>query len=60
MSDQKSLDCSGKLPDSYAGCKFQKDEGTTMSVLGCQPKKHANPSYKATLIGHNVPISDYY
>ena len=31
-----------------------------MSVLGGQPKKHANPSYKATkLIEHTFLISDF-
>ena len=29
-------------------CEFQKYEVMTMSVVGGQPKKHANPSYKAT------------
>ena len=29
-------------------CEFQKYEVMTVSVVGSQPKKHANPSYKAT------------
>ena len=28
-------------------CEFQNYEVMTMSVVGGQPKKHTNPSYKA-------------
>ena len=42
-------------------CEFQKYEVMTMSVVGGQPKRHANPNYKATKhIKRAFPISDYY
>ena len=42
-------------------CEFQKYEIMIMSVVGGQPKKHVNPSYKATKhIEHTFLISDYY
>ena len=41
-------------------CEFQKYEVMTMSVVGGQPKKHANPSCKATKhIERTFLISDY-
>jgi len=40
---------------------FQKYKVMTMSVVGAQPKRHANPSYKATKhIERSFLISDYY
>ena len=39
-------------------CEFQKYEGRTMSVVGGEPKRHANTSYKATT--HTFLISYYY
>ena len=55
MPDKMNLDL--KLLD----CEFQKYEVTTMSVVGGQPKKHANPSYKETKhIEHTFLTSDYY
>ena len=42
-------------------CEFQKYEVMTMSVVGDQPKKHANSSYKAAKhIERTFLISDYY
>ena len=42
-------------------CEFQKYEVMTMSVAGGQPKKHANPSDKATKhIERTFLISDFY
>ena len=42
-------------------CKFQKYEVMTMSVVGDQPKKHINTSYKATKhVERAVLISDYF
>ena len=42
-------------------CEFHKDEVLTMSVVGGQPKRHANPSYKAAKnMEHPFLISDYY
>ena len=56
MPDQMNLDYL-KLLFS----EFQKYEVTTMSLVGGQPKKHANPSYKATKhIERIFLISDYY
>jgi len=42
-------------------CEFQKYEVMTMSVVGGQPRKHANTSYKATKhIDRTCLISDYF
>ena len=42
-------------------CEFQKYKVMTMSVVDGQPKKHTNPSYKATKhIERTFLISDYY
>ena len=42
-------------------CKFQKCEVMTMSVVGDQPKKYINTSYKATKhVEHAVLISHYF
>ena len=47
--------CMDPMPDKINSdylkllyCKFQKYEVMTMSVVDVQPKRHANPSYKAT------------
>ena len=41
-------------------CEFQKYDVMTVSVVGGQPKKHANPSYRATKrIERTFLISDY-
>ena len=39
-------------------CEFQKYVVRTMSVVGGEPKRHANTSYIATT--HTFLISDYY
>ena len=42
-------------------CEFQKYGFMTMSVVGGQPKKHANPSYEATKhIERTFLMSDNY
>ena len=42
-------------------CEFQKYEVMAMCVVGGQPKKHANPGYKATKhIERTFLISDCY
>ena len=42
-------------------CEFQWCEVMTMSVVGSQPNKHTNTSYKATKhIERTFLISDYY
>ena len=54
MPDKMNLD---HLKQLY--CEFQKYEVMTMSVIGGQPNKHANPSYKAIKhIRHTFLISD--
>ena len=39
-------------------CELQKYEVMTMFVVGGEPKRHANTSYKATK--HTFLISDYH
>ena len=56
MSDNVNLDYLKLL---Y--CEFQKPKVMTMAVVRGQPKKHANPTYKATKhIQCTFLISDYY
>ena len=55
MPDKMNLD---HLKQLY--CEFQKCEVMTMSVVGGQPNKHTNPSYKAIKhIRHTFLISQF-
>ena len=51
---RRHLGLTDKMPDKMnlvyhklLYCEFHEYEVMTMSVIGGQPKKHANPSYKA-------------
>ena len=56
MPDKMNLD---HLKLRY--CEFQKYDVMTMSVVGGQPKKQSNPSYKATKhIERTFLMSDNY